>query len=61
MTRDDISMLNYILGRFEGIAFGVDENVQDGILDTCEKLLVLLTKFEHEVENNGVQTHDSLS
>lgn len=53
MTRADISMLNYILGRFEGLACGADGEVQTGILDTCEQLSGLIEKFEREAEDGG--------
>lgn len=51
MTRSDISQLNYILGRFEGLACGAQNEVQTGILDTCEQLYDLIQKFEAEVED----------
>lgn len=48
MTRADISTLNYILGRLEGLACGAKNDVQTGILDTCEMLAKLIYKFEKE-------------
>ena len=36
------SRLNYILGRFEGIAFATTGEIQIALLDTCEMLLALL-------------------
>ncbi len=49
MTHADISMLNYILGRLEGLACGADEDVQTGILDTCEQLADMIVQFEKEI------------
>lgn len=37
-----ISTLNYILGRLEGLAEGLEENQQQYLLDTCEILDGLL-------------------
>ena len=42
MTLQEISRLNYILGRLEWLACGCDGDVQSGILDTCEMLAELL-------------------
>ena len=50
MTRKDLSTINYILGRFEGIACGTDGDLQDGLLDTCEQLAILIKKLEEEIE-----------
>lgn len=50
MTREDLSMLNYILGRFEGLACGCGGELQTGILDTCEQLAALIDKWEKESE-----------
>lgn len=55
MTRKDISCLNYILGRLEGIAFAAEGNVRDTLLDTCERLAENIAAweaqpFEKEVE-----------
>lgn len=46
MTPSDLSMLNYILGRLEGLACGCDGNLQSGLLDTCEQLAELIQKLE---------------
>ena len=48
MTHADISTLNYILGRLEGLACGAGNDVQAGILDTCEMLAELIDKNEKE-------------
>ena len=49
MTPSDLSMLNYILGRLEGLACGCDGSLQSGLLDTCEQLAELIQKWEREV------------
>lgn len=48
MTREDISFVNYILGRFEGLACGTTGDLQAGMLDTCEQLAALVAKWEKE-------------
>ena len=54
MTHADISMLNHILGRLEGLACGAENNVKAGILDTCEMLAELIDKNEKKEETNHV-------
>lgn len=45
-TEEQISTLNHILGRLEGIAFGVkDEDLQNYLLDTAELMAELLDKI----------------
>lgn len=39
LTLADISRLNYILGRMEGIAAGSPDCIMTALLDTCELLL----------------------
>lgn len=48
MNQSDLSMLNYILRRFEGLACGCDGSLQSGILDTCEMLSEMIRKFEKD-------------
>ena len=48
MSVSDISMLNYILGRLEGLACGCDGSLQSGILDSCEMLSAIIQKFEKD-------------
>ena len=54
MTRADISTLNYILGRLEGLACGAENDLQTGIVDTCEMLAELIDKNEKKEETNHV-------
>lgn len=53
MTPSDLSMLNYILGRLEGLACGCDGNLQSGLIDTCEQLAGLIQKWEQEVTDGA--------
>ena len=53
MSVSDISMLNYILGRLEGLACGCDGSLQSGILDSCEMLSEMIRKFEFEKDGDG--------
>ena len=52
MTRADISTLNYILGRLEGLACGAGGDLQSGILDTCEQLAEMIQRFEKEIADD---------
>ena len=45
-TLELISRLNYLLGRFEGIASVLPESQQTALLDTCEWLTELIGELE---------------
>lgn len=47
MTLVEISNLNYVIGKLEGIASGVEQaNVQNALLDVAELLSEMLTEKE---------------
>ena len=48
MTMKQISRLNYILGRIEGIASGVEGDAKDALLDTAEWLDEFISEAEVE-------------
>lgn len=43
-----MSRLNYLLGRFEGIAIGLQESQQAALLDTCEWLQEIIDELDPE-------------
>jgi len=45
-TLELMSRLNYLLGRFEGIAIGLQESQQAALLDTCEWLQELIDELD---------------
>ena len=52
MTREQLSRLNYILGRLEGFAAGCSGSLQTCVLDTCEMLSELIGELETEADND---------
>ena len=47
MNQCDISTLNYLLGKIEGIAWGIEqENARNALLDVCEVLAGIVQKTE---------------
>lgn len=46
-----VSRLNYVLGRFEGIAFAINSDlVNEYMFDTCELLSAIIEDIDTEVK-----------
>ena len=48
------SSLSYVLGKFEGIAFGcfaLDDHIQEALLNTCELLNDIVIKVGKRIED----------
>lgn len=50
MTVKQRSMLNYILGRLEGISCGCADTIRGAILDTCEMLSMIIDEADRMEE-----------